>query len=136
MQYGRGMKATPLTLYRDRSILRKSPRQAIKIFRETKTFFLAIVISLFRAARARSLFYHIQGRRERHLQGSQRRTKEVDGKWQRDQMTGDNKRQADSMYQVYKGRQYPRLIPRDAYPVGRGIFSCARTFLESFNADR
>lgn len=62
MQYGRGMKATSLTLYRDRSILRKSSRQAIKISRKTKTFFLAIVISLFRAARARSLFYHIQGR--------------------------------------------------------------------------
>lgn len=41
-------------------------------------------------------------------------------------MVGDNERQADSMYLVYRRRQYPGPIPWDAYPVGFGIFSCAR----------
>lgn len=46
-------------------------------------------------------------------------------------MVGDNKRQADSMYRVYRRRQCSRLISGDAYPVGLGIFSYARTFLSN-----
>lgn len=132
-----------LILYRDRSDNRaRTPCRAIKS-QETATFFPFATISLFMATNttARSLFYRVLGATpkgnvifrivDNEQKGSVENGKEI--KWW---VITSAKLIRCTECTGKTGSGIPGSVPRDAYRVAPRISTWARTFLESFNADR